>query len=215
MEQDISFEKSKLLGVYINEIERLASEIETNCEFIFNEAKLPQEGHLIQVSPGIHSHIMYVLINAANLKKLIFNSYKRQKGESEKLYEFRLKRTNRLQEIFKDIEITEIKKSRVRNTLEHFDEYLDEESIKFENTHDNSRNVAAYNMALSDWDVFNPRVYPIRLYIVNEKKFYNMGYSIDIGKMYEEAKAILNRLKQQNLLTNRSGEGGMLIIRGQ
>lgn len=208
----IPVEKSKFFHIYIHEVWRLATEIIVNCEYVFNEAKVPDEGYSIQVSSNIHSHIIYVLINSANLKKMIFTLPNRGKDESKKQYEFRLERSNLLKQLFNGIDITEIKNNKVRNTLEHFDEYIDKENLKFSGCELDSGLRAAYNMTLSDWDVFFPRVYPIRLYVANEKKFYNMNFSIDIGKIYEEAKAIIDRMKSLEIFKNEDEAGGLLLV---
>ncbi len=199
----------KLFAIYIHELFRLADEIKNNCEKIFNDTKVHEDKKMIQVSPKVHSNIIYVLINAANLKKLVFTHSDKSKNESKQLYEFRIERSRILRELLDGIEITEIRNNRVRNTLEHFDEYIDKENIKFKNTEGTLR--AAYNMTLTEWDIFNPRLYPIRLYIANERKFYNMGFSIDIGKIYEEAEAIIERLNNLDYIRRLDGPGGLLI----
>lgn len=208
----ISVEKSKFFSIYIHEVWRLATEIIVNCEYVFNEAKVPDKGHSIQVSSNIHSHIIYVLINSANLKKMIFTSPNRARDESKKQYEFRVERSKLLKELFNGIDIIEIKNNKVRNTLEHFDEYIDKENLRFAGGEAEVGLRAAYNMTLSDWDVFFPRVYPVRLYVANEKKFYNMSFSIDIGKIYEEARAIIERMKSLEIFKNEDEAGGLLIV---
>lgn len=210
-QKKISVKDSKLFLIYIHEVWRLSNEIVTNCEKVFDEATIPDKEYIIQVSPNIHSHIIYILINSANLKKLIFPSENKSKDESKKQYEFRLERSKLLKELFNGIDIKEIKNSKVRNTLEHFDEYIDKENLKLESSDKKVSPFAAYNMALSDWGAFSPPVYPIRLYISKEKKFYNMGFSIDIGKIYEEAKAIIERLNSLDIFNNGTESGGLLI----
>lgn len=209
----VKVEESRFFSVYIHELWRLADEIKVHCEKIFEEAKIPDKGYLIQVSPSLHSNIMYVLINAANFKKLVFTPPDRFKNETKKVYEYRKERSHLLKQIITGLDISEIQDNKVRNTLEHFDDYLDKENIRFSGTKEPLVVPAAYNMTFSNWNVYNPKVYPIRLYISDERKFYNMGFSIDIGKIYDEATLIINRIHELGLFKNIDEPGGFLIVK--
>lgn len=119
--------------------------------------------------------------------------------------------------LFKDllsgIDIKEIKESKVRNTIEHFEEYLDNLNIGLESPKSKVKErhaSAAYNMTFSDWQVINPEVYPIRLYIAKEKKLYNFEWSVDIGKIYSESLNIIERLKRLKQFKE-EGAGGLLV----
>ena len=92
------------------------------------------------------------------------------------------------------IKLAELLNAKVRNTLEHFDEYLDEANLALSDARVPPSPMAAYNMVLSRWDAINPRVYPIRLYISAERKFYNMKWSVDLDAINKEASAIAERL---------------------
>ncbi len=39
------------------------------------------------------------------------------------------------------------------------------------------------------------KIFPIRVYVASEKKFYNMKLSIDLGKLHTEALVVVERLK--------------------
>ncbi|MCY1462878.1 hypothetical protein D9M71_806980 [compost metagenome] len=66
-------------------------------------------------------------------------------------------------------------------------------------------------MVISHWEVIQPRLYPIRLYVSSEKKFYNMKWSVDVGLIHSEAKSIIEKLKE--LKAFEKGEQGGLMIR--
>ncbi len=204
--------KSKFVHVYIHELWRLASEIVSKAEFVFNESRIPDSGYMIQVSPEIHSNIIYILINSANIKKLLYTSPHKRKDESKKQFEYRINRSKDLQKLFAEIDISEIKNSKVRNSLEHFDEKLDDINIKFSGSKQDIFPAAAYNMTFSEWKVINPRVMPIRLYISSEKRFYNFNHCIDIGKLHAEASSIISRLKELKLLEQSEKPGGMILL---
>lgn len=95
--------------------------------------------------------------------------------------------------------------------MEHFDEYLDRANICLSKKGVPPSPMAAYNRALSDWDVFSPHVYPVRVYIAKDKTFHNLQHSINVGAIYEEAQAILKRLRELRVLSQDEEPGALMI----
>ena len=207
---DIKPEDSKLYSLYLHELWWLAHGIKTKTERLFEEAKVPDEGNIIQVSPELHSLIASVLSEAANLKKLLVTPSTRLNGESGRLYRLRRARASSLNKLLDGISLAEVLNAKVRNTLEHFDEYLDEANLAISEAKAPPSPMAAYNMVLSRWEVFNPRVYPIRLYISSERRFYNMKWSVDLNAMNQEATAIVERLGKI-MSAAKEGPGGLML----
>ena len=65
-------------------------------------------------------------------------------------------------------------------------------------------------MVFSRWEVFEPRVYPIRLYISQERKFYNMKWSVDLDAMNKEASVVVEKLKA-HMGAAKDGPGGLML----
>ena len=208
---NIRFEDTKLFTLYFHELRWLAHSIQTKSEKLFDEAKVPAEGNVIQVNPELHSLIASILSDAANLRKLVVTPHTRLGGESGRQFRLRKARAAALREAIKDIELVELLNSKVRNTLEHFDEYLDEANIALSEAKTPPSPMAAYNMVLSRWEVFTPPVYPVRLYISSERKFYNMKWSVDIDAMHKEARAVVERLAQSDVFGNTESPGGLMV----
>jgi hypothetical protein len=95
--------------------------------------------------------------------------------------------------------------------IKAFDEYLDEANLKLSREIQPPSPMAAYNMVFSHWEVTNPKVYPVRLYISSERKFYNLKWSVDIGKIYKEATAILSELKKLPEFSQQKELGGLMV----
>ena len=207
----IEVENTKLFTLYIHELWWLAHGIKTKTEKIFAEAKVPEEGNVIQVNPELHSLIASVLSEAANLKKLLVTPSARLNGESGRQYRLRRARAAALNNLVGGIKLAELLNAKVRNTLEHFDEYLDEANLALSDARVPPSPMAAYNMVLSRWDAINPRVYPIRLYISAERKFYNMKWSVDLDAINKEASAIAERLAVVIGPTAKEGPGGVML----
>jgi hypothetical protein len=208
---DIKPEDTKLFSLYIHELWWLANGIKQKTDRLFDETKVPDEGNLIQVSPELHSLIASVLSDAANLKKLLVTPSGRLNGESGRQFRLRRGRTQALTKMLEGIVLKELLNAKVRNTLEHFDEYLDEANLAVTEAKTPPSPMAAYNMVLSRWEVFNPRVYPIRVYIAEERKFYNMKWSVDLGEMNQESNAVIDRLTQFMGAAAKDGPGGLML----
>ena len=200
----------KLDNCYLHELGWLCSSIKNECDKIFENTKLPEEGkNYIKVSPELHSRIYKVLMDAANIKKLIFPFVaKKKKKESTKLFVLRKRRADKLQKLFETIEISEIKNSDIRNSLEHFDEKLDE--FNYSLSEENNIDFAAYNMSIAYPQILGKTIFPIRLYVASEKTFYNFKWKINLGQIYKEAIAMLNKLIELNLFP-KDGPGGLMI----
>ncbi|APH36121.1 hypothetical protein [Bacillus velezensis] len=200
--------------LYIIELYSLADAIKRDCEEVFNEVKIPSEKgyYAIESSAKIHSKINSIVINAANIKKLIYPQEFRKKKESAKVYNARIARAQIFKTILGDLDLEEIKKTNVRNRLEHFDEYLDKAISTFQDENSTIKHkhaLVSYNTILSHMKAIDPPVYPLRLYVSTEKVFYHLETSINIGKLYEEAKGLLGILLE--LEDIREEMGGVLL----
>ena len=200
-----------LFTVYVHQLFALALSIREACDQIFLDTPVPEKGFYINVSPQIHARIDSALIGAANIKKLLRTPEKRGSSESQRVYKFRIERSRLLAEWLAEVDLAEILNTKVRNTLEHFDEYLDAENVKLSAGGAPPAPVAAYNMVLSHWEVTNPRVYPIRVYIAVERRYYNLKHSIDLGRLRDEADAILKQLKVLGAMQGVEEPGGLMI----
>jgi hypothetical protein len=207
---DTKLENTKLVTLYVHELWWLANGIKEKTNRLFNEAKVPDQGYMIQVSPELHSLIASTLSDAANIKKLLVTPSARLSGESGRQARLRKARTALLNQMISGIQLTELLNAKVRNTLEHFDEYLDEANITISEAKNPPAPVAVYNIVLSHWEAINPRVYPIRLYISSERKFYNMKWSVDLDAMNKEACAVADRLVA-HMGAAKDGPGGLML----
>lgn len=208
---DMKLEDTKLVVLYFHELWWLAHAIKSKAERLFSEATVPDSGYVIQVNPELHSLIASLLSDAANLKKLIVTPSTRLNGESGRQFRIRKARAAALREAIAKVPLTEVLNSKVRNTLEHFDEYLDEANLAVSEAKTPPSPMAAYNMVLSRWEVFDPPVYPVRVYISAERRFYNMKWSVDIDAMHKEASAVLECLASHPALSTKEGPGGLMV----
>lgn len=206
-----SFDELRLNFIYMHELWWLTESIKRRCEELFRETPLPDEGYYFKMEYRIHSLINDILSDAANLKKLITIPTRKTQSESPKQFEVHVERSKFLQGIIKGLEISELKSVKVRNTLQHFDEYLDEANIEASEGKLKAHQMAVYNFVMSHWEAINPRPYPIRLYICAEKTYYNMKASVNLEKIYVEASRINEVMRSEIKRESDSEPGGFMI----
>ncbi len=199
-----------LTSVYVHELLALAKAVRDNCDTIFAETPVPERGYTIKISPELHARINAVLIDAANIRKLIQTSQERRKNESKRRWRFRLQRARTLTDLLRALELDEILDARVRNSIEHFADDLDEACLRLSSGPPPAP-MAAYNMVISHWGATQPRVYPLRLYVAVERKYYNFKYVIDLGRLQQQAAAILDRLLNSGVFGGIQEVGGLMI----
>ena len=204
---------SLLSSMYLLELWLLADNVREQCERIFQITQIGPGETFLRVSKEVHGLIASILSNAANIKKLLDTRASQRKHESKIAYAMRQRRSKALSDILNGIELEFLLESKVRNTLEHFDEYLDEADELVTIKGHPTATLAVSNMVLSHWDsMAGESIYPIRVYIVSERKFYNMKWSIDLGKIHAESLLIVERFKS-NPETEMLTETGAICVR--
>ena len=84
------------------------------------------------IRPEVFTRIANIQVHSANIKKLLFLTPRKQK-EAKYKYHYRKQRVSQLQEYFDLENLTEIRNAEARNSLEHYDERLDNISLRLWN----------------------------------------------------------------------------------
>lgn len=204
---------AKLKAVYFHELGFRCTEIRDNCQKVFELAPPPAERNFVIV-PNVHSLIGHALTAAANVKKLLDDERPMNpRNESVEGYEFRKARAAMLKAELEGVSLTEMLEVRVRNSLEHFDEYLDEENIRLNKQ--STPSIASYNVGFSHLDnmVFKEGpILHIRSYETTSRRFFHLRGSIDLGKVHDEAVAVLGRLIERKHIPDTGTTGRLLFL---
>ncbi len=198
-------------GIYVNELFWLLTAIKKNCETLFEKAKIPETGYIIQVDLEVHSLIKSIVNDSSHVANLIDPREKR-KVETVEHYTFRKERGEHLKEIFNGVSVEKILNRELRDSIEHFDERLDNLVHSVSNKVEKKQQNLAHNMVFSDKEVITPFPIPIRVYISSEKVFYNMNWRFDIGKIYAECISMLDVIQNLESIKKAKEPGGLLII---
>jgi len=206
------FGESKLFGFYEYELVCLAKNIANSCDELFQLAPMADNGSYEKCSNDAHFCINSLLSEAAKLKKLIQSNIDKKENKFSKKYKIKIARKKYYLELLEGVVLTEILKPKIRNTLEHFDEYLDQANIELSDIKNIKHDIAFSNLIVSDWGHLPHQVFPIRMYVANTRSFHNMKWSVDIGRIYEESKLILAHLRAKNTGADLLEEVGALGV---
>jgi len=199
--------------MYVFELWSLADNVRDQCEKVFAATELSPNETFLRHSKEVHGLIAALLSNAANIKKLVRTQSSQLKDETKARFQMRQHRAKLLTDLLDGIALDELLNVKIRNTLEHFDEYLDEADELLTTKGHPTATLAMSNMVLSHWEYLaDEKVFPIRVYIASEKKFYNMKWSIDLGKLHAESLKVVERLKSHPK-TQIITEAGALVVK--
>jgi hypothetical protein len=193
--------------VYYHRLYALASAVVEQSDGLFAAtAEAEQQEHYRSAAPRLHAQIDAILINAANIRKMVKTSSRRRRDEPPSIFRFRLRRASAFAKLLEGLDLSETLNTTARNSVEHFEEYLDREIATALGAKKRKAVFAGYNMVVHELDMF-----PLRIYAAAERKYYNMSASIDIAKLRSESESILARLKDSGVL-GRSESAGALIF---
>lgn len=207
-----SFLDSPFFHVYFHELWGLAESISKKCLDVFAKCPAPAEDGYIKVDPELHGVIASLLAEAANLKKMLLVPNNPSFKETTEQFSFRAERTKLLNEALGFPQLFEISRAETRNSVEHFDQYLDRASL----THSASDGGAAsgmalYNMALSSWSVFDKKSFPLKVYVADERKYFNLDYVADLSAIYSESTDLIVRIRAMGAFKDSDGPSGLMV----
>jgi len=173
------FEGSKLFRIYLCELQWLAINIKNKCSQIFDyEKQLDPSRDYIVSNPVLWELLSSALSDAARLKKLIISPSNKPKLSQDQ-WTLMQERTTYLQSILSTVALNEISNPKLRNTIEHFDEYLDAANIELLSPVRHEK-IALYKLGLTAWnlDIFKPYgvtceqdIYKLQFYLIKERNF--------------------------------------------
>jgi len=194
--------KSPFLDVYISELYWLAKQVEEETTRIFDDTPPPTqpgEGY-IRVDRVLHERILTVLLAAARIRALL---HRRSIRGSSARQQVLLRRTAALRQALDGIDLAPVLDSAARNSIEHFDEYLDRTAIESYKGEIRRPTLFPVDMVVSSRSLLErfdvggdrPTVYFIRAYIADERVFTNFGRELRLEPLRDCCSAIRRRLE--------------------
>jgi hypothetical protein len=161
----------------------------------------PASSHIV-VNQKLSEDLADILLASAKIGTLV-KERQRRRGQSLRDHEVLRRRVRWLRnEVLGGIDLREVLRSSTRNTLEHFDEYIDAAAIRATMRMVPLPAIYPLDMMVGHRDVFDMlkasrqwrHIWWLRAYIAEERVFVNCGEEISIAKLYEESLAIRDRL---------------------
>jgi hypothetical protein len=206
-----------VLHVYLARLYSLALAVREGCDDVFARApaKLPNGSDYFKVEPGTLARIDGILVDAANIRRLLVERERGSK-ESARSYNFRVCRTEMFALLLRGVATDSLLDANLRNSLEHFDEYLDKYAAADLAGERIGPGMAAYNIVVSRLDAIEiigrGPAYPLRVYSAGERVYYNFDRKVDLNRLREQASAVAERLRQLPSLQREEEPGGMLVV---
>lgn len=210
---------SQMAHAYVFELYRLAVDAASGCNRVFDAAPPPQDdSSYLKVDHEISGEIYRVLNCAARLSSLISPRPKRR-NQSSAQFAVQQARIVWLRGLLGEIELRETLRTRVRNSLEHYDEYLDKTALRFSREKIDGRIILPLDMTLGRENTLpldsGDTLFPLRVYLAKERTFVNCGEYIDLNQIAIETGSIVAQLESwySDLpVEGGSGERGSLIF---
>lgn len=206
-----TFLNSSFFHVYFQELWGLAESISKKCSDVFSDCPVPTDGGYIKVDPALHSTIASLLAEAANLKKMLAIPEKAGFKETSEQFAFRTERTTLLNEALQFPPLVEVSRVETRNSVEHFDQYLDRASLSLKRSESTESGMALYNMVLSSWSVFDKKSFPLKVYVADERKYFNLELVADLNALHEECTDLIARIRAIGAFKDGDGPSGMMV----
>lgn len=207
----VSVVDSPLFQIYLHELWARSDFVARTCASIFEQCPVPPKDGYIKVDATVHSQISTVLTESANIKKLLTIPVKVGFKETKIAFDFRVQRAKLLNAVLANPTIPEISAVEARNSVEHFDQYLDRANLALEEGKVKAPGMALYNMILSSWKIFDKKAFPLKVYVADERRYFNLEWLADINAIYEEANDLLNRVQAIDGFPFKDGPGGLMV----
>lgn len=184
-------------NVYLTEIGWNCSLVIQACQDLFKLYPVEETSikRYIANSPEAHELISRIYSSASIVSKFLMPKG-RATNEREVAYQFRNRRGEHLRSIV-NVPIPEMRRTQLRNSLEHLDEKLDEHFRRLIGSPDTDLESLLYNFVFSHrdfLDILDPRISSnstlIRAYISSEEVFLNLNSDLNIRGIYNEAVSI-------------------------
>ena len=211
-----------MANVYLVEVYRLADDVVTELDLATAIVETPAVGTgLITVNHAVHSHIASALNSAARLRTLCVDRGQGP-GQSALAHKIQLRRASWLRGLLSGIDLDPLGEAKVRNTLEHFDEYVDETAIAAANGEMQLPALVPVDFVLSQRDLLEqfhvdgvtPSVVHVRVFLSDENRYVNCGHEVDLGPIRRVSSGIIERLAPMlpKELSERDVRGSSMVV---
>jgi hypothetical protein len=200
----LGIQNSPIAGLYLSELHVIADAVVRDTETVFERARISEgDSGYIQIDHELSGMLVDAVTNAARIASLLV-ARPRDGSETAVTYELRRRRAAWLQEeILQGIQLDVVLGKEVRNTLEHFDEYVDKLARQAVKKQIATPILAPVDFLVSHQRAFDPLLQrsggilrPLRGYYADERLFVNAGREVNVDALNAECGAIRDRVAE-------------------
>ncbi len=182
-------------STYIGELHSLAAEVVALAEDVFAAAPRPKTvDDFLKVDHALMRKLFTVLGAAARISAMLTDR-PRRKDQSARDHAVLKRRARWLrEEVLRGVKLERVFEAKVRHTLEHFDEYIDDTAIKYATRQLPTPSLAPVDIVVSRRRALRhfavqqkvPHSYFMRVYIAAERTFVNCEREISVQALRDE-----------------------------
>lgn len=212
--------KSPFASTYLMEVHQLAHRVVTACDSLFQLTepitKRPADQGVLKVDHESLGGIIGLLADATRLRNLVEERPKGSK-QNPKQHAIQQKRMGWLRDVLSGLSVKTICSVQVRNSVSHFDEYLDEVAMKGVQGELGLPLAVPLDFivgARNNFEVILKKHHWVlaRVYVVDEQIFINFDREISLGALHDECAAIVDRLAGS--VPDPTGSGILILSEG-
>lgn len=187
---------------YAGEVYWLARGAAESLAQLLDEAGTPPEdgSDFIRVDAGFHNRLISTLAMAARIRWFVQPRNRRDASESQQ--EILDGRTAMLRDMLDGIDLEPVMDASLRNSLEHFDEYLDDMALASAEGKIRRPTLFPMDMALSRRSALHrfqvggnhPTIHHLRVFVCDEQVFVNAGREVNVDTLQQVCAEIADRL---------------------
>jgi hypothetical protein len=188
----------------MSELHGIADAVVQGTETVFDRVRTSEgDAAYIQVDHGVSGILVDAVTNAARIRSLLV-ARPRDRSESAVTFELRARRAAWLrEEVLQGVRLNIVLGASVRNTLEHFDEYIDDLARRAAKKQIPTPILVPVDFLMSHGrtlDFLLQRsggiVRPLRGYYADERLFVNAGREVNVDALNAECRAIRDRVAE-------------------
>jgi hypothetical protein len=200
----LGIRNSPIAGLYLSELHGIAEAVVRSTETVFERVRTSEgDAAHIQVDHEVSGMLVDAVTNAARIRSLVV-ARPRDGSESAVTFELRARRAAWFrEEVLQGLRLDMVLGASVRNTLEHFDEYIDDLARRAAKKQLPSPILVPVDFLMSHGrtlDFLLQRgggvLRPLRGYYADERLFVNAGREVDVDALNGECRAIRDRVAQ-------------------
>lgn len=201
--------------IHVDELYRLARRVDELLVGVTSRWELPQDGaSFCRIDHDFNEQILRVLQYAGRIRALLDGGGRSFSGWKKRLLHDRISWL--LDLLGEEVDVQPILDAAARNSVEHFDEYVDDMAVAYVNGSADAPALYPCDFVLSSRNMLDRLAqgvtYPLRCYFIDEAVFSNCGKELRLRPVHEACTGIRRVLERRFPGMEEQFAGGMMYV---